>query len=281
MEGITDEYRRLFFRYDRALPLDGRVDATEVRDGLSYQRAVFTSTHEERVPALIAMPAAPGPRRPALIVGHGAGGGKDEPRMRALLGAWARNGFVCVTTDAPLHGERGGAVSGLRALFERPFSGLDFIVQYAVDLMRTVDYLETRPEVDTSRLGYAGFSLSTVLGVQFVALDTRVKAASFALGGAGILHFLGGMIPAERRSDYELVAALMDPMHYAHLIAPRPVIMLNALRDTLLPPPLGHVLFNALKDPKEIHWYDGPHGEMPQSELDWILAFFQAQLRGD
>lgn len=282
MEGISDEYRSLFFRYDHALPFDPQEDPPIIRDGLISQRVVFTSTHGQRVPAHLVMPADAGAALPVVIVGHGAGGGKDEPRMQALLGAWARHGFACITADAPLHGERGGPViDNPRQLFERPFSGLDFVVQYVVDLMRAVDYLETRTDVDTSRLGYAGFSLSTVLGVQFVALEQRVKAASFALGGAGFLHFLSGMIPAERRDEYELVAALMDPMHYAPLIAPRPVIMLNAMRDTLLPPPLGHILYNALKEPKEIHWYDGPHGDIPQGEFDWIRRFFSAQLCGD
>jgi cephalosporin-C deacetylase-like acetyl esterase len=280
MEGITDAYRGLFFRYDRALPLDAEADAPTLRDGLSFQRVLFASTHGQRVPALLVMPANSPEPLPVVIVGHGAGGGKDEPRMQALLGSWARHGFACITADAPLHGERGGLIANPRELFERPFTGLDFVVQYGVDLMRTVDYLQTRPEIDSSRLGYAGFSMSTVLGVQFVALDPRVRAASFAIGGAGVLHFLSGMIPAERRAEYELVATLMDPMHFAPLIAPRPVIMLNALRDTLLPPPLGHILYNALKRPKEIHWYDGPHGEMPQAELDWIRRFFENELTG-
>jgi len=198
---ITDELRRLFFRYDHDLPLDSQGDPPVVLEGLRYQRALFTSTHGERVPAAIVRSAEDGPPRPVLIVQHGAGGGKDEPRMQTLMSTWARRGFLCVCTDSPLHGERGGLSLDPRTLLQRPYSGLDFIVQYVVDLMRTVDYLETRGDADAGRLGFAGFSLSTVLGVHFVALDERVRAASFAIGGAGLFHFLSGRLPAEQRAD--------------------------------------------------------------------------------
>lgn len=282
MEGIDAGLRELFFRYDRELPLDA-FEAGEVSvEGLRWQRVQFSSTHGERVPAIVVAPdhaGGEGRRRlPALIAGHGAGGSKDEERMSDLLAAWARSGFVCISADAPLHGERGGRPFDPTAVLQRPFRGLDFIVQYVVDLMRTVDYLETRGDVDPSRLGYAGFSLSTVLGVHFVALDKRVRAASFAIGGAGLLHFLSGLLPPELRCDGEIVATLMDPMHFAPLIAPRPVIMINALGDTLLPPPLGHALFNSLLPPKEIVWFEGGHGDIPQMEIERLRSFFVEHL---
>lgn len=278
---IDDPYRKLFYRYDRQLPLDAEEQPPVEFEGMRYQRVVFASTHDQRVPAVIVAPAEPGPPRPALLVQHGAGGGKDEPRMQSLLSSWARHGFVCICSDAPLHGERGNRRLELNTLLQRPYGGLHFIVQTVQDLMRSVDYLQTRPEVDGGRIGYAGFSMSTVLGVQFVALDQRVRCASFAIGGAGLLHVLSARLPAAQRPEYETVAELMDPMHYAPLIAPRPVIMVNALRDTLLPPPLGHILFNALKQPKEIHWYDGPHGEIPREEFDWIRRFFSSYLQAE
>ncbi|MGI8551297.1 MAG: alpha/beta hydrolase [Dehalococcoidia bacterium] len=279
MEGITDEVRRLFFRYDHDLPLDVDQDPPVELDGLGYQRVVFWSTHHQRVPAVVVNPLGEEGRRPVLMIQHGAGGRKDEPRMQGLMSSWARHGFLCICSDSPLHGERGGGTVDPRLLLQRPYTGLDFIVQYVVDLMRTVDYLQTRGDADISRLGYAGFSMSTILGVQFVALDQRVRAASFAIGGAGLFHFFSGWLPQDQREDHETVATLMDPMHYAPLISPRPVVMVNSLRDTLLPPPLGHVLFNALQQPKQIHWYDGPHGDIPTVELEWIRKFFTAQLQ--
>ncbi len=167
------------------------------------------------------------------------------------------------------------------ALLKRPFSGLHFGIQTAVDTMRAVDWAESRPDLDAGRLGYAGFSMGAILGVQFVAMDPRVRAAVFALGGAGLLHYFAGMAPPESRRDAELVADALDPMHYAPLIAPRPVLMVNGLKDQVIPAPLGHILYGALKEPKQIIWYDGGHGEIPHEHFQGMLRFFEEQLRAD
>src|SRR5581483_5815087 len=118
------------------------------------------------------------------------------------------------------------------------------------DTRRAVDWIESRGDLDPARVGYAGFSMGSVLGVQFVAMEPRVRAAVFALGGAGMMHYAAGMAPAESRAEFDRVADAVDPMHYAPLIAPRPVLMVNGTKDTVIPAPLGQVLFACLREPK-------------------------------
>jgi cephalosporin-C deacetylase-like acetyl esterase len=273
----TPAQRRLLFAYDADLPLDVSLPAVSERDGLRVEHFSFASTHQQRVPAVLYRPAE-SLRVPLVVVGHGAGGGKDEGLMTSLLTRMSALGAAVLAIDAPLHGERQGRFEDLRGLLQQPIRGLHFVVQTVVDTMRAVDWAATRPNLDTTRLAYLGLSMGSILGVPFVALDERVRAACFALGGAGIMHFISGLAAPAVRADAERVAEAVDPMHYAPLIAPRPVLMVNGLRDQIIPAAAGHVLFGLLGEPKRIIWYDGGHGDIPRDTADEMRAFFASHL---
>src|SRR3546814_18594837 len=65
------------------------------------------------------------------------------------------------------------------------FRTRDQRMQAVQDLMRTVDYLQTREDVRADAIGYNGVSMGTRIGVPFIALDPRVRAASLFVGGSG------------------------------------------------------------------------------------------------
>jgi len=277
--GLTPAQRRLLFTYDRDLPLDPHGGAIAEAEGVRSERFSFASTHGQRVPAVLCRPqTAPAPL-PVLVVGHGAGASKDDPVMQALFRHWAGAGFACLAIDAPFHGERAGRRVDPTALLRRPYAGMHLVQQAVVDTRRAVDWAETRPDLDAARLAYVGFSMGTILGVQFVAMEPRVRSAVFALGGAGLLHYLAALAPAEARPDAETVADACDPMHYAPLIAPRPVLMVNGLKDEVIPPALGHMLYNSLNEPRRAIWYDGGHGDIPHAHLQAMREFLLETLR--
>jgi hypothetical protein len=51
------------------------------------------------------------------------------------------------------------------------------------DHMRTIDYLETRPDIDVSKIGFHGFSWGGAYGLVLPALEGRIKAQVLVLGG--------------------------------------------------------------------------------------------------
>jgi Dipeptidyl aminopeptidases/acylaminoacyl-peptidases len=59
----------------------------------------------------------------------------------------------------------------------------DLIIQWAKDLSRSIDYLETRPDIDTGRLAYFGLSLGGFYGPIFTQVDDRFKASVWAAAG--------------------------------------------------------------------------------------------------
>ncbi len=56
-------------------------------------------------------------------------------------------------------------------------------IQWAKDLFRAVDYLETRNDIDIQHLGYYSLSMGAYYGPIPVSLEPRIKAAVFAAGG--------------------------------------------------------------------------------------------------
>lgn len=59
----------------------------------------------------------------------------------------------------------------------------DHMIVWSKDLSRSLDYLETRKDIDTGKTAYLGYSWGTVIGPILVAVEERFKTAIFASGG--------------------------------------------------------------------------------------------------
>jgi len=57
------------------------------------------------------------------------------------------------------------------------------VIREVQDIRRSVDYLETRPEIDHARLAYLGFSAGSVMAPMVLATEPRFRAAVLAVGG--------------------------------------------------------------------------------------------------
>jgi dienelactone hydrolase len=275
---IDDRLRAFCFRYDPSAPLEAETTILAEEGGVRTTRFVISSTHGQRVPGLIWAPLQADRPLPAVLLQHGATSRKEDDYIRLTALRWSREGLLCVAIDASDHGERTRAQSDPQAIWTLPWTRRDHAIQMCVDLQRTVDYLESRDDVDVSRLGYVGFSMGTICGVPFVALDPRVKAAAFAVGGARLNEFQQPPADPRVREELALASAIVDPVHFAPLISPRPVLLVNGSRDELVPVSAARALFDALGEPKRIVWYDGGHTEMRGQEFKAIHAFLGEHL---
>ena len=59
----------------------------------------------------------------------------------------------------------------------------DRIIEHYRDLARSIDYLETRPDVDATRLAYYGTSAGVTNASVFMAMEPRLKASILVAGG--------------------------------------------------------------------------------------------------
>ncbi len=130
-------------------------------------------------------------------------------------------------------------------------------------------------------VGYAGVSMGCRLGVPFVALDERVRAAAFFVGGSGEYSRweLEGTEHADLALDAQSIVDLTDPGTFAPMTAGRPTFMVNGKRDMLVGLEAGERLQRALGEPKTLRWFDGDHAETPGELFEEALQFLALHLQ--
>jgi len=172
------------------VPLAVKEATSKAEGGLVFEALSFASEkkadgQEERVPVLIVRPEKAAKRLPAVIALHGTGGSKES--QQGLLVQLAKKGYIGVAIDARYHGARSGGAKGSAAYVEaitrawkaKPGEPVEhpFYLDTAYDLWRTVDYLETRADVDPKRIGMIGFSMGGIQTWLAAAADERVAVA--------------------------------------------------------------------------------------------------------
>lgn len=148
----------------------------------------YASDAQQRVPGLIFKPSKGSIKRPAVIALHGTGGNKAGAEIVALCEKFVRLGFICVSIDGRYHGERTAAGTGAaeynEAIARAWRSGQEHPFYYDTvwDVMRLIDYLQTREDIDPKRIGLTGISKGGVETYLAAAVDTRVAVAAPLIG---------------------------------------------------------------------------------------------------
>ncbi len=183
------------------VPLDvlNELPETDPKTGQITERLSIASEKKadgtiERVPIIVVRPALAdgggGTKRPAVIALHGTGGTKEG--MRSWLTDLANRGIIGVAIDARYHGARSGGTKGSAAYVEaitrawraKPGEPQEHPFYYDTcwDLWRTLDYLETRADIDPKRIGMQGTSMGGIETWLAAAVDDRVAVAVPAIG---------------------------------------------------------------------------------------------------
>jgi poly(3-hydroxybutyrate) depolymerase len=163
-----------------------RVDpAPEVKEestegGITIFHFTYSSEANQRVPGVLRIQQEflkDGKRHPATIILHGTGGKKESEL--ALMRKLAEKGFVAVAIDGRYHGERGNIADYNAAIAKAFADGGAHPLYYDTvwDIMRLIDYLQSRPDVDPQRIGMMGFSKGGIETWMTAAIDTRVAVA--------------------------------------------------------------------------------------------------------
>src|SRR5579862_5664813 len=100
------DYRLSWYRYDANLPLDSTIAPRDVTPVSIRYTVSYASVHDQRVPAILALPKQPQPSYPVVILVHGSGGNKDTSYIAALSQALTHRGFATFAIDTQYHGDR-------------------------------------------------------------------------------------------------------------------------------------------------------------------------------
>ncbi len=145
----------------------------------------------------------------------------------------------------------------------------DYQIKWVQELSRTIDYLETRDDIDSDRLGYYGHSWGGSAAPIALAVEERIDAA--------VLN-VGGLVENERYLPE------VDPLNFVPHVR-SPILMLNGEYDIVFP------LENAQKpmfellgtDPAHKKHYVAPAGHIVPRDmliretLDWFDHYLGGQ----
>lgn len=247
---VRDRWLAALGGFPERTPLDARVVERVEEPALIRERVWFWSEAHEPVGAFLFIPKGRVLPAPAAICLHQHNGefaiGKSE--AAGLRGnpdlAHARDlalrGYVTLALDFKGFEERGDPVlEGQR--FERYLATRALVEgdtlqrRHLWDMMRGVDYLHERPEVDTRRIGCIGHSLGGQEAFFLMATDPRVRVGVPHCGVGTVRSFFEDRIthnPAWYLPGY---LALGDTPALVELIVPRPLYLIAGTHDRLFP----------------------------------------------
>ena len=209
-----------------------------------------------------------------------------------LDGAWfARHGYVCLVLDTLLGGEIQGTHTGTRdkGLWWWNSRGYTPAGVEAWFGLRALDYLCTRPEVDTNRFGITGHSGGGAYSWMVTALDDRIKVAA-PLAGINDLqrHVCDNLMDSHCDCNFPVNYFRWDTVTVALLAAPRP-LLLGGTDDDGIFPLAGTVAvhgklaahYAALNASTNLAFAigHGPHDEVPELRTA-VLRWFNRHLKG-
>ncbi|MCA9599046.1 MAG: alpha/beta fold hydrolase [Myxococcales bacterium] len=227
-------------------------------------------------------------KRPVVIFQHGLGGDKDGCwGTSQRLAAVSDSGVAVLAIDSPEHGSRTkgdtGLISSVYGFFGIDPDTQDFDIgrardnfrQMAGDQLELVRFIQTLvsldllpvgapdgvPDLDTSRIYYIGHSFGSVQGATIFALAPEIQAATWNVGGAGLMTLLrdsqlfsvvvNGLTPPG--TPFGAVARFMaasqalvdpgDPLNYARQEPlagvpdwkPRSMLLQEVVNDNIVP----------------------------------------------
>jgi dienelactone hydrolase len=137
----------------------------------------------------------------------------------------------------------------------------DETIQRSKDLRRSLDYLETRSDIDHDRLAFYGFSWGGIEGPISLAIENRFKTAVLADGGC----------------DADKTLPEEDPINFAPYIK-IPVLMVNGRYDFVIPfetcqQPFFRLLGTPAADKRQVVLDSGhglPYTPWFKETLNWL-----------
>ena len=228
-------------------PLNLQCTGSIDRGAFTIEKLIYESLPEFYVTAALYVPKGILSPQPAVVFVHGHSDlGKSYPTYQAVCVDLATNGFVVLAVDPPGQGERfqyfdpekGERIIG-GCTTEHTYAGLQFTLggasigrHFIWDVMRGIDYLETRPEVDPTRIGLTGNSGGGTQSCLLMMSEPRFAAA---VPCTFVMTLESYMKTGQAQDSEQIVPGCFanGPDHddYITAMAPKPVLVGAAAYD--------------------------------------------------
>jgi hypothetical protein len=237
-------------------------------DGYRVTDVTLVSDNGFQVRARVRSPnLQDGIRRPAVIMMGGYKGGRAVVEIPD-----SASGLVLASVEYPYdprNRPRGRAwlwrFPGVRrAMLDTPPA-----------ILLLAQYLYVREDVDPDRVTILGASFGAPFAVAAAATDRRIAGVALVHGGGDIESLVTGVlegnVPARTVPFVSRLIALglapLEPTKYAGMIAPRPLLMINATDDETIPRESALALYHAARRPKRIVWDATRHVSVSERDI--------------
>jgi cephalosporin-C deacetylase-like acetyl esterase len=214
------------FSYDK-MDLKIRVERREESsDEWIHEKITFNAAYgNERVIAHLFLPKKYTPPYQTVVYFPGGGGSQSLKSSDNLVHYYEFGRFISFIISNgravmfPIYKgtfERKKGIPAFVLWDNQTYEYVDYLIKVVKDFKRSLDYLETREEIDISKLAYYGYSWGGNMGAIIPAVEDRLKASILSLGGIRQVYF---------RQE-------ADPVNYVTRVK-IPTLMLNGKYDTL------------------------------------------------
>jgi len=276
----------------------------EEHENYTLERWVLDLNGTEQVPALLLIPRKRQNPAPGMLYIHWHAGMYGLGKEQLLVGVKAQpayapvlaeKGIIALAIDSWCFGERkhetDGSEGEQNAFKLMLWKGQALYGMMMFDEFRALDFLASRPEVDSARLGAMGMSMGATKAWWLAALDPRVKVCMdiCCLTDYDELIKTHGL---KEHGIYYYVPSLLKHFQAAQineLIVPRAHLSVNGRRDPLTPPAGVEKIRDYLlplyrehgrEADCRIELFDCEHVELPVMRkliLEWMDRFLVAQ----
>ena len=236
-------------------PLEATVTGTLEGDGYEVEMIHYQSSPGLYVTGNLYRPASvrPGEKLPTIlyVCGHAMRGRNGNKTAYQSNGIWfARHGYVCLVIDTVQRGEIKGVHHGTYShnrwwWHSRGYTSAGVECWNGI---RGIDYLTTRSDVDSERIGVTGISGGGAVSFWLAAADKRVKVAVPISGMADLPSYLSDQVINEHcdcmfmHNTYEWPWGRIGAM-----VAPRPLLFVNSNQDPIFPMNANERVINRLE----------------------------------
>lgn len=226
----------------------------------------FRSTRSGRKPLLIVLPIWATHTFPAMVISNGyTQHSNGEANVLWLQGDGALFDWfelAKIDNETDFNQEVEQAAERFRAV--------------AIDTRRLIDWAETQPEIDSSRIAIIGFSMSAIVGANVAGTDSRINTAVYVLGGAKpwdmmaecnlVVEYMRKQVSEDLGWNQEQYRDFFrdhlgpgDPAQWRGHYRPENTLIIESSKDDCIPPDSRDALFQATGRPERIlypynHW---------------------------
>jgi len=259
------------FSYPKTFNLEAKETGSKRRSGYDIRRIEMAALPDRFDASRLVTLEYYAPRsdagKPVVLVLPISGGGYDLEQYVSAY--FARRGWAAVIVHR-------------RKLPREPVNGeeLDAVLRESViDARRAIDWIETRPELDATRIGVFGVSMGGIRAAILAPADARVRAAVVGLAGGDIPYILRHSAePGIRRrrerilKEYNLkpdeleerfrTGFLCDPDAFGPYVSRDKVLLVLACCDRVVPIRKGRELREKMGRPETIFLLSGHYSAL-------------------